>query len=88
MSDNKSSSSWVGPELHKSIPGSVHRNLLAERRKPAYARLLRKQLYLRASEALMQVVSFSGGCLIDENMPVKKTEEAKSRSHEMSAIRV
>eukprot|EP00984_Skeletonema_dohrnii_P011651 scaffold4672_cov78-Skeletonema_dohrnii-CCMP3373.AAC.4 len=59
---------------------------LSGRRKLAYARLLRKQLYVRASGALMQVVTFSMGASLMRTCREEEKEEAQSRSHKMSAI--
>jgi len=74
-------------EFERGIADKMERNAFRQK-KTGLCKIISKAA-TRASEALMQVISFHGGWLIDENVSSgsEDTEEAQSRSHEMSAIR-
>ena len=74
-------------EFEKGIADKMERNAFRQK-KTGVCKIITKAAS-RASDALMEVISFSGGWLIDENVFLNEedTEEAQSRSHEMSAIR-
>ena len=74
-------------EFEKGIADKMERNAFRQK-KTGLCKIIAKAA-TRASDALMEVISFSGGWLIDENVSLSEedTEEAHSRSDEMSAIR-
>jgi len=74
-------------EFEKGIADKMERNAFRQK-KSGLCKIITKAA-TRASDALMEVISFSGGWLIDENVFLSEedTEEAQSRSHEMNAIR-
>lgn len=74
-------------EFEKGIADKMERNAFRQK-KTGLCKIVAKAA-TRASDALMEVITLSGGWLVDESMSSSEedTEEAQSRSHEMNAIR-
>jgi hypothetical protein len=74
-------------EFEKGIADKMERNAFRQK-KTGLCKIVAKAA-TRASDALMEVITLSGGWLVDESMSSSEedTEEAQSRAHEMNAIR-
>ncbi len=74
-------------EFEKGIADKMERNAFRQK-KIGLCKIVAKAAS-RAADAAMEVISYAGGWLVDENLSLSEedTEEAQSRSHERSAIR-